>query len=227
MNHTALVLCGSALDPTHKSRYLEQGFDACLLKPLRSVLLRETLVKTFRSRSPQPEVKPVNEDSLLVDASAADCTIETRTQAPRWRVLLAEDNVANQMVATGLLQKLGCRIDVSANGREAVELWRHLPYDLILMDCNMPEMDGYEATAEIRRQESCDQRVPIIAITANAMQGDRERCLEAGMDDYISKPINPQELQTVLARFLLATKDSSFVQPPQQSVESWPGSQTS
>jgi CheY-like chemotaxis protein len=151
-------------------------------------------------------------------ARVPERTHEARAQAARWRVLLAEDNVANQRVATGLLQKLGCRVDVSANGREAVELWRHLPYDLILMDCNMPEMDGYQATAEIRRQEFSNQHIPIVAITANAMQGDRERCLEAGMDDYISKPIDPQKLQTVLQRLLLTEQDSSLLQQPSQ----WP-----
>ena len=219
MNQTALILCASALNPANKARYLEQGFDACLLKPLRSESLRETLMRVLRSSLAETKVEPSNAGSLPVAAvNVSERTFETRTQASRWRILLAEDNVANQMVVTGLLQKLGCRVDVSANGREAVELWRHLPYDLILMDCNMPEMDGYQATADIRRQEFSNQHIPIVAITANAMPGDRERCLEAGMDDYISKPIDPQKLRTVLTRFLLATEDSSLFHQPSQPV---------
>jgi len=175
------------------------------------------MMRVLRCSLAETEGESSCEGSLSeVTVSLSEPTIETRTQQSRWRILLAEDNVANQMVATGLLQKVGCRVDVSANGREAVELWRHLPYDLILMDCNMPEMDGYEATAEIRRRESSDQHIPIIAITANAMQGDRERCLEAGMDDYISKPIDPQQLQAALARFLLAEQDSLLVQQPSE-----------
>jgi signal transduction histidine kinase/ActR/RegA family two-component response regulator len=117
------------------------------------------------------------------------------------RVLLAEDNAVNSRVATHMLKKLGCHVDVAANGKEAVDMLEMLPYDLIMMDCQMPTMDGYEATQEIRRTQGERKRIPIIALTANAMEGDKERCLQAGMDDYIGKPIQVDNLREILQRW--------------------------
>ena len=117
------------------------------------------------------------------------------------RVLLVEDNVVNQRLGMRSLEKLGCRTDVAANGREAVEMARNFSYDLILMDCRMPEMDGYTATREIRSQESAGARIPIVAMTAHAVTGAREECLGAGMDDYVTKPVSPGELERVLLRW--------------------------
>jgi CheY-like chemotaxis protein len=117
------------------------------------------------------------------------------------RVLLAEDNAINSRVATRMLEKLGFRVDVAVNGKEAVDMLEMLPYDLILMDCQMPTMDGYEATQEIRRCQGERGRVPIIAVTANSMEGDKERCLQAGMDDYIAKPIKAELLREIVLRW--------------------------
>ena len=118
----------------------------------------------------------------------------------RLRVLLAEDNPVNQRLAVLILERLGCQVDVAGNGREAVEMAEGASYDLVFMDCQMPELNGYEATREIRRRPA-EQRVPVIAMTANAMPGDRRRCLEAGMDDYVSKPVRPENFEAILARW--------------------------
>jgi two-component system, sensor histidine kinase and response regulator len=118
------------------------------------------------------------------------------------RVLLAEDNRVSQRVALSLLQKMGLRADAVANGAEALAALDRTPYDLVLMDVEMPEMDGLEATAAVRdRERSGDRRIPIIAMTAHDRQEDRERCLAAGMDDYVSKPIDRRLLEEVLSRW--------------------------
>ena len=122
------------------------------------------------------------------------------------RVLIAEDNVVNQRVAARFVEKLGCRVDVVANGFEAVDAAGRSPYDLILMDCQMPEMDGFAATAEIRRLETGRPRTPIVALTASALAGDRERCLASGMDDYLAKPVTATDVATVCSRWLPAPR---------------------
>jgi CheY-like chemotaxis protein/HPt (histidine-containing phosphotransfer) domain-containing protein len=123
------------------------------------------------------------------------------------RILLAEDNPVNQQVAAAIIQRLGVRVDVAGNGKEVLELLDLLPYDLVFMDCEMPEVDGYAATAEIRRRNVGGRRVPIVAMTAHAMQGDREQCLAAGMDDYVTKPVNPATIEAVIRRWVHATQD--------------------
>ena len=117
------------------------------------------------------------------------------------RVLLVEDNIVNQKVGVALLGKLGCRVELAANGREALSMTSQL-YDLIFMDCQMPEMDGYEATGEIRKREGVVRHTPIIALTAGAMAEDRERCVQAGMDDYVSKPFRAGQLREMLDKYL-------------------------
>lgn len=120
------------------------------------------------------------------------------------RVLLAEDNLVNQLVARRLLEKIGCKVDVVSNGQEAVDRYLAVGYNAIFMDCQMPGMDGFESARRIRAVEAPGHRVPIVAITANAMQGDRERCLAAGMDAYVAKPIREDELRKVLASLVSA-----------------------
>jgi CheY-like chemotaxis protein len=116
------------------------------------------------------------------------------------RILLAEDNVVNQKLALRILQQMGYRADLASNGIEAVESVRRQTYDVVLMDVQMPEMDGLEASKRITTQWSAAERPRIVAMTANAMQGDREECLAAGMDDYITKPIRVEHLVTVLTQ---------------------------
>ena len=120
----------------------------------------------------------------------------------RPRILLAEDNVVNQKVACRTLEKLGYRVDVAQDGEAAVKAWESGRYDLILMDCQMPVLDGYAATREIRRRESAGRRIPIIALTAHAMKGADIVCKDAGMDEHLTKPINRPELDACLRRYL-------------------------
>lgn len=165
-----------------------------LVKPVRQSLLLDAMMTVLAGRHPlslDPMTGPMVEPILSSQAS----------------ILLVEDNVVNRKVAVKQLQKLGySRLDETCNGREAVEAARRNNYDLILMDCQMPEMDGFEATGEIRIQEQgcwgAGHRVPIIAMTANALEGDREKCLNAGMDDYIAKPIRVELLQRVISTWL-------------------------
>ncbi|KKM22303.1 hypothetical protein LCGC14_1626660, partial [marine sediment metagenome] len=119
-------------------------------------------------------------------------------------VLLVEDDLINQEVAKGLLSKLGLTAQIAANGVQALQALSEKEFDIVLMDCMMPEMDGYEATRKLRRGESgtSNQEKPVIALTANVMDGSKEECLAAGMSDFLSKPIMPQELITMLQRWL-------------------------
>jgi CheY-like chemotaxis protein len=114
-------------------------------------------------------------------------------------VLVVEDNLVNQKVVRLLLARRGCRVDVAANGAEALAILDRLAYDLVLMDCQMPEVDGYEATRSLRRGAGPNARTTVVAMTANVLPGDRERCIDAGMDDYVAKPIREDELERVLA----------------------------
>ena len=122
-------------------------------------------------------------------------------QGNHLRVLVAEDNVVNQKVALAALERMAIRADVATNGREAVELTRTHHYDLILMDCQMPEMNGYQAATEIRRQEGPERRAVIIAMTADALPGNREQCLMSGMDDFLPKPVKLERLVEVLRKW--------------------------
>jgi len=124
----------------------------------------------------------------------------------RIRVLLAEDNLVNQKVAAGMLKRLGLQPDVAINGVDALEKCARLPYDVVFMDCQMPEMDGYDAAGELRRREGAGRRTAIIALTTDARSGTRESCIAAGMDDYLVKPIKIEDLRDMIRRWAPATR---------------------
>ncbi len=173
-------------------------FDACLTKPARPRELKTVLQQILAS--PEKETS----EPFAPRSSSSLKKIRHLFASRNFRILLAEDNVTNQQVALGVLEKLGLQADAVANGKEAIEMLRSQVYDLVLMDVQMPVMDGFEATRQIRRTRAAgfDHTIPIIAMTAHAMDGDRERCLETGMNGYVSKPINPQLMVDELKRWL-------------------------
>jgi signal transduction histidine kinase/CheY-like chemotaxis protein len=171
------------------------GADAELVKPVRPSQLFDVLHTLLAERS------------VRADRAAAVVGVGPPDPLRKSvRVLIVEDNAANLKVAVRMVERLGYRADIAANGAEAVSILERLSYDAVLMDCQMPEMDGYEATQLIRKNETAERRVPIIAMTAAAMSGDRERCLAAGMDDYISKPIKLHVVAATLERWLAIPK---------------------
>jgi signal transduction histidine kinase/CheY-like chemotaxis protein/uncharacterized membrane protein affecting hemolysin expression len=175
------------------ARCLELGVSAYLLKPIRQSELREAIARVLGARKQEGEIPLVTRFSLH----------DARDPSAYLHVLLAEDNAVNQRLAVRLLEKRGHSVAVACNGREALIALEKEKFDLIFMDVQMPEMDGLEATAAIREKEkSTGLHLPIIALTAHAMKGDREQCLTAGMDGYLTKPIRPQELDEILEGYL-------------------------
>jgi PAS domain S-box-containing protein len=179
-------------------RFAEIGFNAYLTKPARSLELKAVLCQVLSSQDGEV-LKPY---SIVTRHTPRDTM--NLFEDYNARILLVEDNLTNQQVAGGILTKLGLTADAVNNGIEALEALTCISYDLVLMDVQMPVMDGYEATAHIRdtQSEVHNHDVPVIAMTAHAMTGDREKCLEAGMNDYVSKPVSPNSLAEVLAKWL-------------------------
>ena len=202
---TRLVLLSSVSEAADETLCREIGIETCLLKPARQEELYRSLVEALGEA-----VAPVAEDAPSVGTLVAETRAPDEADTPRGsgnglRVLLVEDNAVNQMVASAMLEDLGYAVESADDGAEAIARLETERYDVVLMDCNMPVMDGFEATAAIRAAERADAtrgHVPIVALTANALAEDRGRCLEAGMDDYLSKPFRAEELEALLARWV-------------------------
>jgi len=190
ISEVILLMMGGLGRQGDASGFQKAGFSAFLTKPVKQSQLYDALASFpyLTGATPKP---PVTDQS----------SVENRKHA---RILVAEDNMVNQKVALMLLKKLGYRAMAVANGAEAVKALKSVPFDLVLMDCQMPEMDGFQATRHIRDPKSSvpNHHVPIVAMTANAMKGDREKCLAAGMNDFLSKPVDTQKLQMALDRHL-------------------------
>jgi two-component system, sensor histidine kinase and response regulator len=192
MSQVPLVLLMANAQRGMAAAAKEAGVSGFLTKPLRQGQLFDCLLVVLEQAC------------RISDRPAAAANLVTRhtleESKSQRRVLVAEDNPVNRQVAVAMLTKLGCQCDIACNGQEAVEAVMKQTYNVVFMDCQMPVMDGFAASTEIRRLEAGKNRVRIVALTANALQGDRDRCLAAGMDDYLTKPMKPTDLEAALAR---------------------------
>ncbi len=211
LKSTPLVLLSSAANHGDASIYKEIGFSAYLTKPILKDLLYKTLIRVLGLD--EDEERFLTQHSVLEDELEASKT----TTRLNGKILLVEDILVNQKVALGQLSKFDLEIDIANNGKEALNLFSNNHYDLILMDCQMPVMDGFEATEEIRK---INKTIPVIAVTANALSSDKEKCKAAGMSDYLAKPFNRQQLVNILSRWLNNAEpemQNTLEQPQQES----------
>ncbi len=208
LSTATIMMLTSAGHRGDAARCQELGVVAYLLKPIRQSELREAIARVLGAKEQKGAIPLITRYSLY----------DEREPSASLRVLLTEDNPVNQRLATRLLEKRGHHVTVARNGREALVVLEKETFDLVLMDLQMPEMDGFEATAAIREQEKgSGKHHQIVALTAHAMKGDREKCLAAGMDGYLTKPIRPPELDEILARY---ASRKSEVAPARESVPS-------
>ncbi len=218
ISSTRLVMLSSPGQASGSEETGQVGIEAHLTKPVRPARLFDTIsmvMETPFKESPAPSTAEVSGSSADVPLIATPTLRQSKERSSHARVLVVEDNRVNQKVALRILEWLGYRAEVAATGVEAVESVSRMPYAAVLMDVQMPEMDGYEATKEIRKREGPQNRhTPIIAMTADAMQGDREESLEAGMDDYVSKPVKPKELGAVLQQWI--SQPDEKASPPEE-----------
>jgi CheY-like chemotaxis protein/HPt (histidine-containing phosphotransfer) domain-containing protein len=192
---TVLVMLTAFGQRGDAKRFHEAGFSGYLIKPVREERLVNCIALAMGRAG-------FGADGLTQSAGIITAHTINEARKDNVRILVVDDNKTNQDVALGMLAKLGYRADPASDGSDAVSMVKAVPYDMVLMDCQMPVMDGFTATKEIRKIDGAVKAVPVIAMTAHAMTGDREQCLAAGMDDYISKPVSPSELVRVLNKYL-------------------------
>lgn len=190
-HQTCFVSLTAPTEIAQVQRLIEAGFSTYLVKPLRQSRLYNCLLNMPHPTNRSPVI-----NHSIQDVFSTDWVTENRAKL---RILLAEDNLVNQKVALNQLKRLGYKADIAANGKKALQMLATMPYDIVLMDCQMPIMDGYTTTQMIRQIEGSNRHTVIIAMTANAMQKDEQRCLEAGMDDYLSKPVRQEDLAEKIA----------------------------
>ncbi|KIO48389.1 response regulator [Nitrosospira sp. NpAV] len=202
LHDTQLVMLSSlGQEGDIRERLKKIGFSAYLVKPARQSELLSTLVDVWDAYCRRRSIDLISDRQPIPETREDQVTESLNSPFTGMHVLLAEDNATNQIVGAMMLRNLGCHVDIAANGREATQMVEAFPYDMVFMDCEMPEMDGFEATAAIRRRPGAKSQLPIIAVTAQAMQGDQEYCLLAGMDDYISKPVKQEDFAAALKRW--------------------------
>jgi CheY-like chemotaxis protein len=232
-----LILLSSVLHDYDARQLGEVGFQAHLIKPVRQSQLLDCIASCMGAAQRQPSAPSMEEPPLVSSAEgaltlprrigmakedSADgepplATPAERAALLRRRILVVEDNAVNQEVTKEMLAIMGCRVEVAKDGGEAVAAVKARAYDLVLMDCQMPIMDGFEATEVIRNIETRGRskiHLPIVALTADAVEGDRERCLAAGMDDYLAKPFTQDELRDMMEKWLLRGPNSASQSPP-------------
>jgi signal transduction histidine kinase/CheY-like chemotaxis protein len=199
-----ILMLSSWMGRAHSRTARESGATDVLTKPVKRTQFRRAVEKLFEPKVLAPTISGLFETSTgtpAIDGPVIKDLLPRpggQVEPFREKILVAEDNLINQKVIARILKKMGYEVAVADNGREALDLLEVQPFDLVLMDCQMPVMDGFACTRAIRALDSALAEIPIIAITANAMEGDRERCLQAGMDDYLAKPVRPDILQRVL-----------------------------
>lgn len=199
LNELSLVLLNSIGQQGEARRFKELGFDSCLIKPTRGEALQRAIADALAVH-----MKGAENPTIMHHPTGQSLTATEKGKTLNGRALLVEDVLVNQKIAVAMLQKIGLVVDVAENGQEALALWEQSQYDVVLMDCQMPVMDGFETTKAIRRSEGkLNENTPIIALTANTMKGDRRKCLDAGMDDFIAKPFQRADLEKVLCQWLI------------------------
>jgi two-component system, sensor histidine kinase and response regulator len=224
LDSTRLIIMTSLGQRTDCATLQAAGVSRCLTKPVKQIQLFEcvlsviadhlqAIVVATRRRSAESDPESIGRrPPVATDGDETD-TARIRRLRLRGRVLLAEDNAVNQRVALHQLQRLGYMADAVGDGHEAVAALARIPYDLVLMDCQMPELDGYQATMAIRNLEGPGRRTPIVAMTASALDGEMEKCLAAGMDAYLSKPVKIDQLRALLAEWIPERRGDGLTGP--------------
>jgi CheY-like chemotaxis protein len=194
-----LLTIGSLDDKGHIIK--NAGFSGYLARPIKESHFLKALLQIT------PRQKSSGDDNFITPFTFSERKdFEIAVSERQLRILLAEDNLVNQKVAVRMLERLGCVVDIAVDGKEAVTMWQQSAYDMIFMDCHMPILDGYQATEEIRSIEGGNNHTPIIALTANAFEGEAQICADVGMDGFIAKPVKITDLEVVIVEYSQTNK---------------------